>query len=240
MAQVVYLASEELRKLMSGSKLKVLLLLSFLVGVLFVWISARIGLSGNLPADALELLLIIVLPLFMVSLGSELMVSEFKAGTFKNALKLPLSRETLFIGKILAGWLAGALIVLSAFVPTFIGGIMLQGMPALSTLGMTIAEVGGAILFCGLLVVLANSVALWTGSSGVGQLVSIVLWLAMGVLGWFDPQLKRFFITDFADWVQPLLYRGDMGATATTLLFLTSYYIMGTITGWLAFQRKEI
>ncbi|WHX49062.1 ABC transporter permease subunit [Paenibacillus woosongensis] len=240
MAPIIYLTGEELRKLFRGGKLKVLLTLSFLIGVIFVLIGERVGLSGNLPVTALELLLAVVLPLFMVSLGSDLMAGEFKDGTIKNALKLPVSREALFIGKILAGWTAGALIVLSVFVPTFIVNIVLKGMSSLSTLGVTMAEVGGAILFCGLLVVLANSVSLWTGSGGVGMVVGIVLWMTMGLVGFFQPQLNRFFLTDFADWLHPLLYRGDFGPSVTALLFMTAYYIMGIITGLLAFQKKEV
>lgn len=239
-AQFHYFAGEELRKLFRGGKLKVLLLLSFLIGILFVFAGDRIGLDGNLPAIALELMLAVILPLFMASLGSDLMVGEFKDGTIKHALKLPLGREALFMGKMLAGWTAGAMIVLSVFVPIFIGTIALQGLPALSTLGASMAELGGAILFCGLLVVLANSVSLWTGSGAVGLVVSVVLWLAMGVIGLLEPQLNRFFITGFADWVRPLLYEGDAGASIAALLFMAAYYIIGTILGLLAFQRKEI
>ncbi|MBC8081164.1 MAG: ABC transporter permease [Gorillibacterium sp.] len=238
--QLNVLTGEELRKLLQGGKLKVLLLLSFFIGVLFVFIGDRMGLDENLPVVALELLLVVVFPLFMVSLGSDLMVGEFKDGTIKNALKLPVSRETLFIGKMLAGWTAGAIIVLSMFVPTFIGSLFIQGMPALSAIGASMAVVGGAILFCGLLVVLANSVSLWTGSGGVGLVVSIVLWMAMAVVGFFEPQLNRFFVTDFPDWVQPFLYAGDVGASVTTLLFMVAYYIIGTILGMIAFQRKDI
>lgn len=237
---IFYLTGEELRKLLRGGKLRVLLLLSFLIGILFVFLGERLGLSGNLPVTALELLLVVVLPLFMVSLGSDLMIGEFKDGTIKHALKLPVSRETLFIAKILAGWAAGALIVLSLFVPMFLGSLFLQEMTALPSIGAALAETGGAMVFCGLLVVLANSVSLWTGSSGVGMVVSVVLWLAMGVIGFFEPQLSRFFVTDYADWVQPLLYTGNAGASVAPLIFMTAYYIMGTITGLLAFQRKEI
>lgn len=239
-SQWIYFTGEELRKLFRGGKLKVLLLLSFFIGVLFIIISDRIGLNGNITAITIELLLVVILPLFMVSLGSDLMVSEFKDGTIKNVLKLPLSREALFIGKMIAGWTAGALIVLSVFVPTLLGGFVLNGIPTLSTFGANMAEVGGAILFCGLLVVLANSVSLWTGSGGIGLVLSVVLWMTMGVIGLFEPQLTRFFVTDFADWLQPVLYAGDVGASVTTLLFMIAYYIIGTISGLLAFQRKEI
>lgn len=239
-AQLQYLTGEELRKLFRGGKLKALLLISFLIAVFLVFVGERIELSGNLPVISLELLTAVVFPLFMVSIGSDLMIGEFKDGTIKNALKLPVSRELLFIGKLLAGWTAGALVVLCVFVPTWIGGLALKGLPSLSTLGEGIAELGGAILFCGLLVVLANGVSLWTGSSGVGLIVSVMLWMAMGVTGLLEPQLNRFFVTDFADWVQPLLYGGDLTASITTLLFMIAYYIIGTILGLLAFQRKEI
>lgn len=241
-AQLSYLTGEELRKLLRGGKLKVLLLLAFLIGVFFVFIGDRIGLDDNLPSTALELLLAIVFPLFMASLGSDLMVGEFKDRTIKHALKLPVSRESLFMGKMLAGWTAGALIVLSVFVPTSIGSLLLQGAPALSELGANLAELGAAILFCGLLVVLANCVALWTGSGGVGLTVSVVLWMAMamGVVGMLEPQLSRFLVTDFTDWLRPLLYAGNAGVSISTLLFIIAYYIMGTILGLLSFQRKEI
>ena len=239
-AQMIYLINEELHKLYRGGKLKVLLLLSFLIGILFVFIGDRIGWDANLPTTALELLLGFVLPLFMVSLGSDLMVGEIRDGTIKHALKLPLGRETIFIGKMAAGWAAGALIVLSVFVPTLIGSLILQGMPAVSALGTSLAELVSAIMFCGLLVVLANSVSLWVGSSGVGLVVSVVLWMAMGIAGFLEPQLNRFFVTDFADWMKPLLYAGNAAASITTLIFIAAYYIIGTILGLLAFQRKEI
>lgn len=239
-AQLNYLAGEELRKLFRGGKLKVLLLLAFLIGVLFVFIGDRIGLDDNLPSTALELLLAIVFPLFMASLGSDLMVGEFKDRTIKHALKLPLSRESLYMGKMLAGWIAGALIVLSVFVPTWIGSLVFQGMPTLTELGESLAELGGAILYCGLLVVLVNCVSLWLGSGGVGLVVSVVLWMAMSVVGLLEPQLSRFFVTDFTDWVQPILYTGNTGASISALLFIIAYYIMGTILGLIAFQRKEI
>ncbi|MFD0674403.1 ABC transporter permease [Cohnella sp. GCM10027633] len=239
-AQLNYIAGEELRKLLRGGKLKVLLSLAFLIGVSFVFIGDRIGLEDNLPTTSLELLLTFVFPLFMASLGSDLMIGEFKDRTIKHALKLPVSRESLFLGKLFGGWAAGALIVLSAFVPTLVGSLVLHGVPAASELGAILAELGGAILFCGLLVVLANCVSLWTGSGGVGLTVSVVLWMAMGAVGLLEPQLSRLFVTDFADWVQPLLYAGDAGASISALLFITAYYIMGTILSLLAFQRKEI
>ncbi|GIQ70493.1 ABC transporter permease [Xylanibacillus composti] len=239
-ASFLYFTGEELRKLFRGGKLKMLLLLAFLIGIVFVFAGDRLGLNGNLTVVALELLLVTVLPLFMVSLGSDLMISEFKARMIKNALKLPLSREIIFLGKMLAGWTAGALIVMSLFVPLLIGSLVLTGISDLSVVGASLAEVGGAIVFCGLLVVLANTVALWTGSGGAGLVVSVVLWMAMGVIGLFEPQLNRFFVTDFADWMRPLLYKGEAGPAITALLFMVVYYIIGTILGLLAFQRKEI
>ncbi|MCR2805445.1 ABC transporter permease [Paenibacillus soyae] len=237
-AQINNLAAEELRKLFRGGKLKALLLLSFIIGVLFVFIGDRLGLDDNLPLSAIELLLAAILPFLMVTLGSDLMIGEFK-GAIKHALKLPISREFLFMGKLFAGWAAGALIVLFMFLPTFIGDLILHGLPAASSLGAGIAELGGAILFSGLLLVLANSVSLWVGSSGVGLAVSVVLWMAMSVIGFLEPQLNRFFVTNYADWLQPLLYGGDASMTVSTLLFMTAYYIIGTILGLLAFQRKE-
>lgn len=238
-AQMNYLTAEELRKLFRGSKLKVLLLLSFIIGVLFVFIGDRLGLDDNLPLTAIELLLAVVLPFLMGALGSDLMVGECK-GMIKHALKLPISREFLFMGKLFAGWTAGALIVLCMFVPTFIGGLVLHGVPAPSSLGASMAELGGAILFSCLLLVLTNSVSLWVGSSGVGLVVSVVLWMAMSVVGLLEPQLNRFFVTNYTDWLQPLLYGGDVSITISTLLFMTAYYIIGTILGLLAFQRKEL
>ncbi len=238
--QFVYFTGEELRKLFHRGKLKVLMLLSFLIGTVFVFAGSRIGLTGDLSVIALELLLVTVVPLLMASLGSDLMVTEFRDGTMKNALKLPLSRETIFLGKMLAGWIAGALLIVSMYVPASIGSLILTGVPEWSVVGASIAEVIGAIVFCGLLVVLANTVALWMGSSGIGLVVSVVLWMAMGVIGVLEPQLNRFFVTDFADWMQPLLYEGQVSASITALLFMIGYYMIGTIFGLWAFQRKEV
>ncbi|MEK3884329.1 hypothetical protein [Paenibacillus sp. PL2-23] len=237
-AQMRYLTSQELRKLFLGGKLKALLLLSFLIGVLFVFIGDRLGLEDNLPLTAMELLLAVVVPFLMGTLGSDLIIGECKDKN-KHALKLPISREFLFMGKWFAGWTAGAFLVLGMFLPTFIGGFILHGVPAASSLGAGIAELGGAILFSGLLVVWANTVSLWVGSSGVGLMVSVVLWMAMSAVGFLEPQLNQFLVTSYADWLQPLLYGGDARMTASTLLFIIAYYMIGTILGLLAFLRKE-
>ena len=234
-----YFTGEELRKLFRGGKLKTLLALSVAIGALFVVAGRYAGLDGNLATIALELLLAVVLPLFMASLGSELMTNEFKDGTIKNALRLPLSREFLYMGKLFAGWIAAALVVLGVFVPTMIGSLLLNGASALSSLGTSVAEAGAAFLFCGLLLVLANAVSLWTGSAGVGLLVSVVLWIGMSALGFLEPSLGRYLVTSFADWAQPLLRGGDAGASMSPLLFMVAYYMIGTIIGLLAFQRKE-
>jgi ABC-type transport system involved in multi-copper enzyme maturation permease subunit len=238
--QLTYLTGEELRKLFRGSKLRVLLALSFLIGVLFVLIGGNLGLDGNLSLIALDLLSAVILPLFMVSLGSELMVNEWKDGTIKNMLKLPLSREMMYMGKMFAGWIVGALIVLSLFVPTFLGSIMLEGTSVLSTLGVSIAEYAGTVIFCGLLLILSNSISLWVGNSGVGLLLGVLLWIAMSVIGLFEPELSRFFVTSYAEWIKPLLYRGDIGASLSVLLFMAAYYIIGSILGFIVFQRKEM
>ncbi|WP_309122556.1 ABC transporter permease [Paenibacillus sp.] len=238
--QLTYLTGEELRKLFRGSKLKVLLLLSFFVGILFVLTGGYFDLDGNVSLIALDLLLPVLLPLFMASLGSELMVTEWKDGTIKNALKLPLSREMMYLGKLAAGWAAGALIVLGVFVPTSLGDFLLRGMPALSALGATAAAYASAVVFCGLLLTLSNSVSLWSGSGGVGLVASVLIWMGMSVVGLLEPEYSRFFVTSYADWLQPLLRGGDVGASLTMLLFMAAYYIIGTILGMLAFQRKEI
>src|SRR5690606_18886256 len=69
-SQMNHLTAAELRKLFRGGKLKALLLLSFLIGVLLVFIGDRLGLGDNLPLTAIELLLAVVLPFFMAVLGS--------------------------------------------------------------------------------------------------------------------------------------------------------------------------
>ncbi|TLS50769.1 ABC transporter permease [Paenibacillus antri] len=238
--QWTYLTGEELRKLFRGSKLIVLLLLSFFIGVLFVLIGGYLGLDGNVSLIALKMMLAVLLPLFMASLGSELMVTEWKDGTIKNALKLPLSREMIYLGKLSAGWTAGALIVLSVFIPTFLGGLLLGGMPSPSAIGATVATYASAVVFCGLLLILSNSVSLWAGSSGVGLVACVLIWMGMSFVGLFEPEYSRFFVTGYADWLQPLLRGGDAGTSLSMLLFMTAYYIIGTILGMLAFQRKEI
>src|SRR5690606_32516634 len=133
-ARMRYLLGEELRKLFRGGKLKVLLSLSFLIGIFIVFIGNRMGVDDSLPLTAIELLRVIILPVFMVSLGSDIMISEFKDRTIKHGLKLPLSREVLYLGKLLAGWIAGALILLSMFIPPLIGTVMLFGIPTLPAL----------------------------------------------------------------------------------------------------------
>ncbi|HZG58740.1 ABC transporter permease [Paenibacillus sp.] len=240
MQALMYVTGQELRKLFRGGKPKALLALGFLAGVLFVWFAASAGLNGSLPRTALALAIPVLLPLFMASLGSELMAAEFQEGSIKNMLRLPLSREMLYFGKMFAGWIVGALIVSSVIVPAALGGLWLQGIPSLPELGADVAEAAGAVVFCGLLLVLANCVSLWTGSAGLGLVASVLLWLAMGVAGLLEPSLRRLLVIDYADWLQPLLYSGDFGATVSMLLFITAYYIIGTILGLLAFQRKEM
>jgi ABC-type transport system involved in multi-copper enzyme maturation permease subunit len=230
----------EFGKLIRGSRLIWMLLLSFGFGVAAVVINQGLyGFTGsaavmdqNLTDTTLRLMLVVLLPLFMFLLGSDLTASEFKDGTVKNILNVPLSRESMYLGKGLAGWLAAALVVFSIVVPTFIGSLVFEGLGAFSAFGASLAGVAVAILLCGWMLLFANSLSIWTGNSGTGLLLAVVLWVVMGVSGFLVPEVQRFLPTSLA-------LGNGAGLSFSGLSMLLACYIIVTIMGMYAFQRKE-
>ena len=151
------------------------------------------------------------------------------------ALETPLTRRIAQLSRVLV-WLilglAAALVVFSIVVPTFIGSLVFEGLGAFSAFGASLAGVAVAILLCGWMLLFANTLSIWTGNSGTGLLLAVVLWVVMGISGFLVPEVQRFLPTSLA-------LGNGAELSFSGLSMLLACYIIVTIMGMYAFQRKE-
>lgn len=248
MRDLVPFIQDELKKLLAKRQLKILMGLSALIAIGSVYVKFSLLQSTHspilqanmLPLSTLSLISGLLLPLFIFALGSDLIITEFNDGTAKNILSLPLSRTKLFLGKLLAGLSGLALILLSVFVPTVLGDVFMQGLPSFSQLGSLFIGYVGMLLFSGMVLTMANTLALWTKSAGNGMLIGIVAWIGMGPLGLYYSGLQRFLPNQLDHWYTPLVQGGNLWYALSPLCLVIAYSIVFTGLGLYKFNTKEV
>lgn len=248
MSKWLSFTSDEFMKLMLQKKNRVMMALLLVYGVLisllYVWLKQKLGLAildnQSFSLAAVNLLMGLVLPVFTLSIGTDLIMSEVKDNTLKNILGLPISREKIYLGKLVAGLgLLGCLLVV-VLVPTMIGSFITLGLGVFTTLVPSILGYIGIWIFLGLILLLANTIALLVGSPGTGMLLNMVCWFGMGTVGLMFYDINRYLPTNFSDWYKPFIYGGPYTNAIPVLLFLVCYYIILTILGMMKFQQKEV
>lgn len=239
---------DELQKQFAKRQLKLLMGLALLIGIGSSWIKYNLLQQSNsaflqssiLPLTTLQLISGFILPLFIFALGSELIISEFGDGTIKNLFSLPLSRAQLFFGKLAAGMCSIALILACVLVPTIIADLLMQGLPSLSQVGSLVIGTIGIFLFGGMILTLANTIAIWTKSAGNGMLIGVAAWIGMGPAAMFIQGIQRYLPNQLDHWYMPLIQGGDLLRVISPLCFMISYTVIFTVLGFYKFNTKEV
>ena len=239
---------DELQKQFAKRQLKLLMGLALLIGIGSSWVKYNLLLQSNsallqasvLPLTTLQLLSGFILPLFIFALGSELIISEFADGTIKNLFSLPLSRAQLFFGKLAAGMCSIAIILACVILPTMIADVFMQGLPSVSQVGSLLIGTLGILLFGGMILTLANTIAIWTKSAGNGMLIGVAAWIGMGPAAMFIQGIQRFLPNQFDHWYMPLIQGGDFLRVIAPLCFMLAYTVIFTVLGLYKFNTKEV
>lgn len=239
---------DELQKQFAKRQLKLLMGLALLIGIGSSWVKYNLLLQSNsallqasvLPLTTLQLLSGFILPLFIFALGSELIISEFADGTIKNLFSLPLSRAQLFFGKLAAGMCSIAIILACVILPTMIADVFMQGLPSVSQVGSLVIGTLGILLFGGMILTLANTIAIWTKSAGNGMLIGVAAWIGMGPAAMFIQGIQRFLPNQFDHWYMPLIQGGDFLRVIAPLCFMLAYTVIFTVLGLYKFNTKEV
>ncbi len=229
------------KKLTVGTALTVaaVLLAALISSLVGTFAGIRIAGSASLPALVLGVLQYTLLPLFIILVGTDIFGGEIRDCTIKMAFLRPVARWKIFAAKLLA---------LATFIVLALGlTLVLSVLAAVLTGGWKMAF--GKILLAYLLsffplfvfAVFVAVISLVVKSTGGAFAVSVLLYLAMLVLGILVRGADSFLFTAAFGWHR--LFSGiyiNFGKVLRTVLLLVGW---GTALGGLGlylFEKRDI
>lgn len=191
--------------------------------------------GGQFMGASLGFTMGLMLPFIALYLSSTSFALDFSQGTIKNMFLLPLKKDQIFLGKLLAVQSILGILVVIQFSFSLIVGLFLDGWMGFGVLGTQILVYGGAFLALGLLNLLAALVSLMVSSSGLAILISYVALVAMNLLDNFVPRLRVISLPTLLAQYDVVISRLQVAQ----LLSFVAYYILLFMVGYLLFEKKD-
>lgn len=139
------------------------------------------------------------------------------------------------MGKVMALQSLIGVLLLIQFVSTFLLSFILDGGISISVFFTYFLEYLGAFLILGLVNLSGALLSLLLSSTGLAVFVSYLLYVAMGIVGIYLPQLRVISISRILGNYDNLITNFNL----SLLLSVVSYYIILFIVGNLVFEKKE-
>ncbi|MBN2222201.1 MAG: ABC transporter permease [Vallitaleaceae bacterium] len=186
--------------------------------------------GGQFVNASLANMMNFMLPLTALYLGAGSMNLDFRSGTIKNMYLLPVSREAIYIGKILSvQGILGSLLLLQWFIATLTAWIV-EG-----SLNLSIGNYFGAFFIVLLINMLAMSLSLFLKNVGLVILLAYGAYIGITLISFYLPAMKV---------ISPAYVIGNYGklfslGAIPLLLTVLAYYIISFVTGLLLFEKKD-
>lgn len=161
---------------------------------------------------------------------------ESQNGTMTNVYALPVSRQTMYLSKIVASLYYVAIVVGIILGMTLLIGIITTGFSIFLSMGLILATYLKAIAALGLVIVGVGYLALWMKSSSMTLVTSMLLFVAMHTLGLFLGRLDQALPTTVIGSFDKIFSQNHI----SLLVYMVSYYIILIIIGIFKFQKKEV
>lgn len=232
----------ELRKLYYKKSTRILLffyLITFLLSVLFYLGGESIGnltLFNQMQymGAGLSMMMNFLLPLVALYLASSVIALDYSSGTIKNMYLLPIRKEKIYIGKLIAvQGILGVLLIIQLMISMIVAMIQ-EGLLFEGFIGY-IGEYVGAFFVLLLINLLGTALTLWLKSTGIVIITAYSAYIALGILTIYVPVLKsislRYIISNYSE----LINSGNL----FMLLSAFAYYIITFVCGLLLFEKKE-
>lgn len=231
----------EINKLMAKKSTRTLLIVYLVAFIgligLYVFGEVNLGLSifnqGQFQLASLSLMMSVLLPIVVIYASSNTFASEYADQSIKNMLLLPVSKTTLYLGKVLSVQVFIAALLLVQFILSSVVGLIIDGGYSLEVLALGMSRYLSAFITLGLLNLMAGMLALIINSSAVVMLVSILGYFGLNMIGYIVPRIK-IILPSYLLGQYDMMFR-----SFTVLLSILAYYIIFYITGYLLFEKKE-
>lgn len=234
--------TSELRKLYYKKSTRILLffyMVTFLLSVLFYLGGETIGnltLFNQMQylGAGLSMMMNFLLPLVALYLASSVIALDYSGGTIKNMYLLPIRKDRIYIGKIIAvQGILGALLAVQLLV-SLIVAVIQEGMRFEGFLGY-IGEYIGAFFVLMIINLLGTVLTLWLKSTGIVIITAYSAYIALGILTLYVPVLKSISLRYIINSYSELINSGNL----FMLLSAFAYYIIIFVCGLLLFEKKE-
>ncbi len=221
------------------------ILISILVSAVNLLADRRLGgpilNNGTIPITVLNLMSSLVLPLFILMLTSDLFSGEFSDNSIIMSLVRPITRNKLYISKILAVGVSIFLLLLGTFVisviTSFMGGDLNSCLIKLPSNFITYAF---AIVPMLLIAIITAFTAQFTKSGSLTVVIMILASMIISTVSIIFPEIMPFMPTSYLSWYQNFSSTLDFSKVINELLYILAYGIIFMFAGSYVFHQKDV
>ncbi|WBW95602.1 ABC transporter permease [Oceanirhabdus sp. W0125-5] len=244
MKNIITLSLNEFEKIISKRKSKVLLIILSIIiagaGVLFYYgeniLSLTVMEGNRFPVWILSLMMGFILPLFATMITVDSISGEYENGTMSNLYALPISRQSIYLSKLMGCVYYVVLMMGLALGISLLIAFIVDGFVVFSSLVGIVLTYLKAIIILGLIITSVGFVSLWCKSSSMTLVISILLYIGMNIMSIFMGQVGSILPTTIIRLYDKMLLP-NYGFLA---IYMICYYIILFIGGAIKFQEKEV
>ncbi len=206
----------------------------------------------NLPLYMLNTFAVIILPIFVIVIVSDMISTEYTNGTLKLPLIQQVSRTNLLAAKLIALFIMIIAVLLIAMFTSYLMGTLFYGwgdifiyeeVTSLTFTGVN-RVVGSYLITSVPLFIFGIVVMLFSlifDSSGAVIGISMGLHILFSFIGAVTELVNPYLITYYFNEVSPLIFdTGDMMQTLTAIIVMLVYGVVSFATCVLVFNKKDL
>lgn len=232
----------EVRKLKARKSTKVFIIIYALIylGMVAVYLIGERTFELSLYNEAqfvsssLNSMMALMLPLLTIYIASQSFVNDFSTGAIKNMFLAPISKDKLFVGKLVAIISLVGVLLVSQFVLSFMLSIILEGGVTIGILTV-LGDYIGAFVILSFVALIGALLALVFNSTGIAVLVAYLGYFGISILNMYLPNTAHVSIPAIISNYDQLIGNNPL----VLLLSTASYTIILFIAGLLLFEKKE-
>lgn len=218
-------------------------LICFVSALLLNTIQARlsfVALSAiSFPLLTLSIFTNTLLPLFTITITSEVFSGEEGSKTLKLVFLRPISRFKIFVSKNIAIIAYIAINFAIVFTASMISGLLFNKIEAYESIGKILSAYCIDLLPAVVFVLFAALIAQFFKSSGAALSVGIFIFMLLKVLSLILSIFNNIIFTSYLNWYN-IFYTGSYLRNLNILFMVMAYGIIFFTIGFYIFDKKEV
>ncbi|OPZ93946.1 MAG: ABC-2 family transporter protein [Firmicutes bacterium ADurb.Bin419] len=197
--------------------------------------------NAHLPITVLDFMSSLILPLFVLMLTSDLFSGEYSDNSIVMTLVRPITRNKLYISKILAigisilGLLLGTFII--SLAASLLGGNLSDCMDKLPSNFISYVS---SVMPMLLIAIITAFAAQFTKNGSLTVVIMIMASVLMSAASLFIPELATFAPTTYLSWHRNFYSELNLQVITNEFLYMLAYGIIFMFAGTYLFAKKDI